>query len=202
MAKSPRSVVREHHFEKDLAELIGDIEAADDFVADLNEVRRCPGRLQGVDHVGGVGFDLIDERVEIKIGPGGGFVLFLGVGPPIGVMEVEHERSTGIFDAFGEFGGVIEAICAVARVDPNPQSKTRPAILHEQPNRIAGMIAVHINPAPVFDLGQSGDIGAEIKVRRRALAGVHRTDCCDQPEQKEKPVRGSQSEQAGKWAAE
>jgi hypothetical protein len=33
MAKSPRSVVREHHFEKDLAELIGDLEAADDFVA-------------------------------------------------------------------------------------------------------------------------------------------------------------------------
>lgn len=34
MAKPPlRSVVREHHFEKDLAELVGDIEAADDFVA-------------------------------------------------------------------------------------------------------------------------------------------------------------------------
>ena len=33
MAKSPRSIVREHHFEKDLAAVIGDIEAADDFVA-------------------------------------------------------------------------------------------------------------------------------------------------------------------------
>ncbi len=33
MAKSPRSVVREHHFEKDLAALIGDLETADDFVA-------------------------------------------------------------------------------------------------------------------------------------------------------------------------
>jgi hypothetical protein len=33
MAKSPRSVIREHHFEKDLAEIIGDVEAADDFAA-------------------------------------------------------------------------------------------------------------------------------------------------------------------------
>jgi hypothetical protein len=33
MAKPPRSVVREHHFEKDLADIIGDIAAADDFVA-------------------------------------------------------------------------------------------------------------------------------------------------------------------------
>ena len=33
MPKLPRSVVREHHFEKDLAALIGDLEAADDFVA-------------------------------------------------------------------------------------------------------------------------------------------------------------------------
>jgi len=33
MAKLPRSVVREHHFERDLAELIGDLETADDFVA-------------------------------------------------------------------------------------------------------------------------------------------------------------------------
>ncbi len=33
MAKPPRSVIRENHFEKDLAELIGDVEAADDFVA-------------------------------------------------------------------------------------------------------------------------------------------------------------------------
>lgn len=33
MAEPPRSVVREHHFEKDLAALIGDLEAADDFVA-------------------------------------------------------------------------------------------------------------------------------------------------------------------------
>ena len=33
MAKPLRSVVREHHFEKDLADLVGDIKAADDFVA-------------------------------------------------------------------------------------------------------------------------------------------------------------------------
>ena len=33
MEKSPRSVIREHHFEKDLAAIIGDFEAADDFVA-------------------------------------------------------------------------------------------------------------------------------------------------------------------------
>lgn len=33
MGKPSRSVIREHHFEKDLAEIIGDIEAADDFVA-------------------------------------------------------------------------------------------------------------------------------------------------------------------------
>ncbi len=33
MARPPRSVIREHHFEKDLAEIAGDFEAADDFVA-------------------------------------------------------------------------------------------------------------------------------------------------------------------------
>jgi hypothetical protein len=33
MAKLPGSVIREHHFEKDLAALIGDFETADDFVA-------------------------------------------------------------------------------------------------------------------------------------------------------------------------
>jgi hypothetical protein len=33
LEKLPRSVVRERHFEKDLAELIGGITAADDFVA-------------------------------------------------------------------------------------------------------------------------------------------------------------------------
>ncbi len=33
MAKLPRSVIREHHFEKDLAELICDFADADDFVA-------------------------------------------------------------------------------------------------------------------------------------------------------------------------
>lgn len=32
MAKLPRNVIREHHFEKDLAEIIGDIAEADDFV--------------------------------------------------------------------------------------------------------------------------------------------------------------------------
>jgi len=31
MARLPRSVIREHHFEKDLAKILGDIAAADDF---------------------------------------------------------------------------------------------------------------------------------------------------------------------------
>src|SRR5262245_20097554 len=97
-------------------------------------------------------------------------------------MKIKHERAAGIFDAFGESRGVFGTVVAVARVDPGPQPKTRPAVLHEQPDRIARMIAVHINPAAIFDLSQTGDVSAEVEVGEFGCAGVYWAEGCEQPQ--------------------
>src|SRR6185437_14252514 len=110
---------------------IGPEEAAGDFISDLDKVRRGAGGFQGFDDMFGVAFGLFDEVIEIEIGPGVGFVLLLGIGPPIGIMKIEHERGASVFDAFGELGGVFEAVHAVARVDPDAEAEAGPAVFHE-----------------------------------------------------------------------
>ncbi len=83
-------------------------EAGGDFISDLDHVGLCAGVFELLDDVAGVVVGFLDEVGEGEVFPRGGGELFAGVGPGVGVVEVEEEFHAGGFDAFGHGDGVGE----------------------------------------------------------------------------------------------
>lgn len=62
------------------------------------------------------------EFVGLVVLPGGGNCLVRGVGPPVAVVEVDHDGHAVVFGTFGhgeDVVGVTEALCGV-----DPYTKT------------------------------------------------------------------------------
>ncbi len=84
--------------------------SAGGFVADLDHVGHDAGGFELGEDIFGVGFDLFFEGGGVEGAPGDGGFLMLGVGPGVGVVDVEEEGGAGGFDLLGEGDGVFEGV--------------------------------------------------------------------------------------------
>ena len=97
-------------------------------------------------------------------------------------MEIEHQRRAGVLDAPGQLRRVFEPVHAVAGIHPEAQPKTGPAVLHENCQRVARLVAIKINAAVTFDIREGGNVRAQAKWRpggRRHGRGIVRCASCD-----------------------
>jgi len=84
--------------------------AGGDFVSDLDPVGRGAVGGEGFEDVGGVVVNFLAEVVEIEVLPLLGGELLAGVGPGVGIVDVEEEEGAGALDAAGQAADVIEVL--------------------------------------------------------------------------------------------
>ena len=89
---------------------LGPDDAAGDFVANLDHVGHRRRSIADRQHRCSVVVNLLLESVKIQPFPGGGRELLAGVGPSVGIVNVEEKFSACGFDALGEGANVIEVL--------------------------------------------------------------------------------------------
>jgi hypothetical protein len=135
-----------------------------DLIAHLHDIRQRSGLLELGHDSGGVGLDLLLERVEGQAGPGGWRGLVARIGPRVGVMEVEQEHRPGRLDSTGHTQGVREVVdlhVRVIGVHEEAQPESVGAVRPEDRDGVTGLTAALEHAAGPLDPLQRRDVGAQ-----------------------------------------
>lgn len=80
-------------------------------------------------------------------------------------MKIQHESPSMPLNILRQLHRVSQAVHIVARIHPNAEPKTGPAMFHKNGQGIAGLIAIPIDTTAPFNLGKRGNVRSQIKLR-------------------------------------
>ena len=148
---------------------VGQEKTGVDFVADLHHFGEQAFFREAVQHAVGIGIDGIPHPVYGQPLPGGGRYLLAGVGPVIGVMEIQQNLHAGVSGAANGALHVGEGAVPVGRRVPQTNAYEVGAAVGEKDERIHRLPVFAVDPATVFHFVNVGEIGAQ---HHRIAGGV------------------------------
>ena len=140
---------------------VGQEKTGVDFVADLHHVGEQVFFREAVQHLVGIGVDGIPHYVRGQPCPGGGRRLLAGIGPVVGIMEVQQSLHAGVFGAAHGALRIEKRAVLVGRRVPQADAYEVGAPVGKKGERIHHLPAFAVDPAALFHLVDVGEIGAQ-----------------------------------------